>query len=127
MIVSKIVKLLTGQLFSIILMFACTGSGKRSDLMEIKPLDAYHLQLSSPKFPGATLSLWLPELVIFNHDRDRAECKNIQDWYQQKGESLFVAGETEGKKKVSFECNLTPITEDELLLVLSITNTGEMP
>ena len=103
MIVSKIVKLLTGALLLIILVFSCTGSGKRPELMKITPSDAYKLQLSSPKFPDATFSLWLPELVIFDHDGDRSECMERKDWFQHKDKSIIVAGETEGKQKVSFE------------------------
>lgn len=102
-----------------------TSCKDRSELMKITPSDAYNLQLSSPKYPDATFSLWLPEIIIFDHDLDRAECVEMENWYEYSDNSIIVTGETEGKQSVSFECKLTPMAEDEILMTLDIKNTGK--
>ncbi len=120
-------KLQAGTLISIAIMFACTSTDKGSEFMKITPSDAYHMLLSSPIFPDATFSLWMPELVILDHDRSRASCVERNDWYEYTDNGISVVGETEGKQSVFFECILTPIAEDEILMVLNITNRGVVP
>jgi len=127
---NKIMRTLTfasGAVLTFLFFYACTGSKKELELMSIKPAEAYNLVLSSPKYPDATFSFWLPELVIFDNDKDRAECKIHKDWYTQKGQSIIVEGETKGEQRVSFKCKLTPKSKDEILLTLNVRNTGDIP
>lgn len=100
----------------------------REEMIKIALKNNYCLTLRFSEYPRYAFNLWLPELAIFDSDRDRSQPAEPIDgvWLAKRYGNLQVTGRlTTEIKSMDFKCTLNPLSTSAIMLELEVVNSGQ--